>query len=424
MNKKISRNSLCPCGSGRKYKKCCMNKSKQSEQSNTLLLSDIFKVQELMLQSYIEKTYQDYRTTVVDVKPMGTETILCELQTTCIDSINLKNMVFDIMSFVFPAFADDKQIPITPKRFAVRLIDNESHEIMYAFSSDKTLRNCKGGYSIEWLKNTSFEENTPHSRLLEAKVKNAEIEKGLRKLIATILFDHFKEDWWEKAVSVEIRNKVLEIFKFKYGEDCIDGEILLDYTYILQINTIIKDNWLLFQKIFSSKTSFSKNINALNSIRKDEAHNREISHESIDRLREIYDYFLESIAKLFPDIIPNYILENWHRECSVILEKTKVPHDYFTSVKHNPTEFFRRHEAYIFKLKNCEVLLKSVLVPVNKKALHHGAIHCIAEIRESIENMTNAGKVGDFDNVVLYSKENEKANKKLQDITKQILISQ
>ena len=38
-NMKIGRNQLCPCGSGLKYKKCCLNKTK--EDSKILDVDDI-----------------------------------------------------------------------------------------------------------------------------------------------------------------------------------------------------------------------------------------------------------------------------------------------------------------------------------------------------------------------------------------------
>jgi len=39
MNKKISRNDPCPCGSGKKYKKCCISKSK-IKHSHTWMAED------------------------------------------------------------------------------------------------------------------------------------------------------------------------------------------------------------------------------------------------------------------------------------------------------------------------------------------------------------------------------------------------
>lgn len=34
MNHKIGRNDICPCGSEKKYKKCCMEEGKKSASSN------------------------------------------------------------------------------------------------------------------------------------------------------------------------------------------------------------------------------------------------------------------------------------------------------------------------------------------------------------------------------------------------------
>jgi len=36
MGNKIGRNELCPCGSGKKYKKCCLYARDKSDQEDTL----------------------------------------------------------------------------------------------------------------------------------------------------------------------------------------------------------------------------------------------------------------------------------------------------------------------------------------------------------------------------------------------------
>ena len=43
MSKKIGRNDKCPCGSGLKYKKCCMNKPDDPDYYNIFNLPKIYK---------------------------------------------------------------------------------------------------------------------------------------------------------------------------------------------------------------------------------------------------------------------------------------------------------------------------------------------------------------------------------------------
>jgi len=41
--KKVGRNDLCPCGSGKKYKHCCLPKIKANEQSSRTKVEKKFK---------------------------------------------------------------------------------------------------------------------------------------------------------------------------------------------------------------------------------------------------------------------------------------------------------------------------------------------------------------------------------------------
>lgn len=43
MGKKIGRNDPCPCGSGKKYKKCCLGKEDNPEYSDITKFADIYK---------------------------------------------------------------------------------------------------------------------------------------------------------------------------------------------------------------------------------------------------------------------------------------------------------------------------------------------------------------------------------------------
>ena len=43
MGKKIGRNDPCPCGSGKKYKKCCLGKADNPEYSDITKFADVYK---------------------------------------------------------------------------------------------------------------------------------------------------------------------------------------------------------------------------------------------------------------------------------------------------------------------------------------------------------------------------------------------
>jgi hypothetical protein len=43
---KIGRNELCPCGSGKKYKKCCMDKPKPPIKSEAIKAAELIRTQQ------------------------------------------------------------------------------------------------------------------------------------------------------------------------------------------------------------------------------------------------------------------------------------------------------------------------------------------------------------------------------------------
>lgn len=64
---KVGRNDLCPCGSGKKYKKCCINKNEEIQQLN-LIDEFICKAEWYLKQGEVKKAYRLLRPTWFDVK--------------------------------------------------------------------------------------------------------------------------------------------------------------------------------------------------------------------------------------------------------------------------------------------------------------------------------------------------------------------
>jgi len=56
---KIGRNEPCPCGSGKKYKKCCLNKAKPPENLLWHRLGDTYYKLQDQLMDYARKTFGD-----------------------------------------------------------------------------------------------------------------------------------------------------------------------------------------------------------------------------------------------------------------------------------------------------------------------------------------------------------------------------
>ena len=56
---KIGRNKPCPCGSGKKYKKCCLNKEKPPESLLWHRLNKAYDKLQNQLLDYARKTFGD-----------------------------------------------------------------------------------------------------------------------------------------------------------------------------------------------------------------------------------------------------------------------------------------------------------------------------------------------------------------------------
>jgi preprotein translocase subunit Sss1 len=67
---KTGRNDLCPCGSGKKYKKCCLNKEEQTETASVSLESfDDTDIEELSEFEMIANMYHNFHTLMLNKKP-------------------------------------------------------------------------------------------------------------------------------------------------------------------------------------------------------------------------------------------------------------------------------------------------------------------------------------------------------------------
>lgn len=66
---KVGRNDLCPCGSGKKYKKCCLNKNNKEEMKQLALIDEfVCKAEWYLKRNEIKKAYGLLRPIWFDVK--------------------------------------------------------------------------------------------------------------------------------------------------------------------------------------------------------------------------------------------------------------------------------------------------------------------------------------------------------------------
>jgi SEC-C motif len=316
MVKKPGRNDPCFCGSGKKYKKCCM---KKEDEKPTVSIKQALDVLSFGLSKLpIERSGETHYVNLKNLSITNSDTVTCEFFADASDAINIKAEMCYIVSSMFSFFKENPDF-VFIKNYAAKAFSKDDKEILSAISSSQTAQYISEGKSIEWYKNTIFIENTDDHRLQQAKQKIATIEKGLRSLICNLL-QNKSGNWWNELIPENIKETAEQFFEDKFGYSSTSGTELLEFTFLINLKTIIVSNWSCFESIFSSKKRFKYLIGKLNEIRKEEAHNRTINDETSGKLSQLYDEVLGSISKEFPDIVPAYLVDNWHIKLKEILE--------------------------------------------------------------------------------------------------------
>jgi len=134
------------------------------------------------------------------------------------------------------------------------------------------------GNSLDWMKSSIFQENTEDYRLSVAKKQISEIENALREIIVDRLSKKHGKNWFILSVGKKLRESVIGTYTNQFGFEIEDGDVLIKYTFVLQLKKIICTNWKDFSDLFSNKIRFEEVITELNLIRREEAHKQKHFH--------------------------------------------------------------------------------------------------------------------------------------------------
>ncbi|MCD4734927.1 MAG: hypothetical protein K8R53_02685 [Bacteroidales bacterium] len=263
----------------------------------------------------------------IDVKKidlLNNKTLECQFYAVSNNSIDVKVEISSVMGALHGFFKDDSFKNIILNYYAVRAFDKEDSELMFVISSKETAALIGQGNSVDWMKSSIFQENTKDYRLGVAKRQISEIENALREIIVDRLSKKHGEDWFILSVGKKIRKGVINIYYNQYEIETEDGNILINYTFILQLKKIICTNWKDFSDLFANKIEFEKLLVEFNSIRNEEAHNRNISTEDLEKLKKIYEFILIGITAKYPSIIPNFLIDNWKIQIKEIMLSNKL----------------------------------------------------------------------------------------------------
>ncbi len=426
MVKKKGRNDPCPCGSGKKYKKCCLRRSLdhriRTPKITLKTLSDTAKIHLNTLASGVDSTKK------IVVKSVDTmnNVLVASFYPNSRDSMGTKIEASQIIAYLSGLFDEEYELgDFGITYFAARGLDDNENEIMYAVSSKESARFARNGQSVEWLTHTLFQDNTDENRLSQAKTMISRVEKGLRSIISHVLKNQYGSSWWNN-LDIKVSKSAENVYLNKYGVTTLpSGDKLIEYTYLPLLKEIVLDNWNDFKHIFQDISDFTYDMNRLNFIRREESHNRIIEPSLIVELDEIYKRLLGSIEQEVPGTVPLFLIENWRNELAKIfddLSKNMVEiTDEDRKYPRVVTEKFQRFRDLTSDLKH---KLEGLTVPPSKERLHSDLVDIISRSVATLDRMINASQIIDVKGVENASKDQERCMEELNEFKKKYLLSE
>jgi len=425
---KLNRNDICNCGSGLKFKKCCMSKSNEPEHDRaapieTILSNTRFGLENLHL---LGGSNRKIRIRKVDI--LNHSTLVCEFYPYEKNSPDIKGEICTIMGFFNGFLLEDKSIHF--KNYAVKAFDEGEQMILYALSSRGAVHSAGVGDAIEWLKATLFQENTNDYRLSMAKRIISEIENSLRHVAADILEKQFHSNWWDLAMDSKLGDSVKEIYRNQFGVATSDGSILINYTYTIQLKKIITTHWPYFKQFFGDKIEFENSMDELNIIHREEAHNRIVSASHIESLGKIYSSILEKILSSYQGLTPAYLIENWKLQVSEIMRDEYEPlyKPFELTDEPDPEQKLKKSikatEHLISYLTDTNHKLNSVVVPIQKKSLHNELVQRLDRYKTLQEEKLNLIDVKNWHELETMIKSIERHEMELKSFTLSFLSTE
>lgn len=427
---KVGRNDNCPCGSGLKYKNCCLlGKEESAKKVKEFSVQEVlsFLTTGLMHINAINKEVNNID--VKNINLLNNKTLECQFYAISENSIDIKLEISAVMGALYGFFKDGDFISLEINYYAVRAFNKKDIELMYVISSKDSAALIGKGNSVDWMKSSIFQENTKDYRLSVAKKQISEIENALREVIVDRLSKKYGKDWLMLSVGKKLRESVINTYFNQFGTEIKDGEILIKYTFVLQLKKIICTNWKDFSDLFSNKIRFEEVITEFNLIRREEAHNRNISTKDLEKLKEIYEFILIGITEKYPDILPQFLIDNWKIQIKEIMLSDRLEmiysDDEIQSETNNRLKLAKtvlNLQKLIKHINDKEIKLKSVIVPVQKFNIHNELIGVLEKYRILHEKLVECGKTGILEVVQDKQKEIDLCKKTMDEFVKKFLL--
>ncbi len=362
---------------------------------------------------------------------LNNKTLECQFYAESNNSIDVKIEIGAVMGALHGFFKDDSFKNMSLDYYAVRAFDKSNSELMYVISSKDSAALIGNGNSVDWMKSSIFQENTKDYRLSVAKRQISEIENSLREIIVDRLSKKHGKGWFVISVGKKLRKSVIDTYNNQFGVEIEDGKTLIKYTFTLQLKKIICTNWKDFSDLFANKIQFEESILELNLIRREEAHNREISTENLEKLKEIYEYILIGVTAKYPNILPLYLIDNWKIQIKEIMLSNKL--EMFYSDEEIQSEINNKLklaktvlnlQKLINHIKDKALKLKSIVVPIQKQSLHNELISVLEKYQFLHEELIECGKIGILKTVEEKQREIELHKETMDDFIEKFLLSE
>lgn len=371
----IGRNDPCYCGSGLKFKKCCLSKLATEKTLIQMNIPSLMGVIKFGLQNMNLLAEGSKGIRVKDVRlSNGGDTIHCEFYSDHTQSLNIKVEMVSIMGYLSGFFKGDPYDCVTISYFSAAAFNNQDQELLSVISS-RLAAAAVATNSIEWIRTSIFIENTSDFRLSRAKTIISDIENALRQTITDIYKTKYGINWWVTAIERKIAASIERTYFNQFGVSICEGDILINYSFTLDLKKIISADWGTFKHLFLKKNKFEDVMLELNVIRREEAHNREITRQHLDHLERIYDFLLSEISQIYPSIILTFLIENWRSKIQAAMQisfKTTYTTEEFNQANGVGKRqlMIRECNSEIEYIEGLIVKLDSFKPPLSKKNKH------------------------------------------------------
>ena len=410
---RVGRNSPCPCGSGKKYKNCCLRKANQP--SLTMSIKEICDLLALGLRAEGVE--------VLQVRLVNNNTFLVEFVAKSEGSVDVKSEIGFAIAYLSAFFRDNPNTPASIAYFGAKAFAGDGKSLVHAISSLNAAEHISQGRSLEWLQNTIFQDHTDEYKSGIAKRRIGELENGLRLLVCKVLDEAEGTDWWNRRVGSKVRQTTEDMYERQEGVRSDNGETLIYFTFLLDLRKIAVSNWNEFEHVFTDQKHFSDLLDELNVIRRGEAHNRVLKDEELKRLAGIYAELMGQIAKTVPDAANNFLVDNWRIQLRDIFSaavENKVVLQPGCSVAVAVEAVSKQIHWY----EDLELKVSSIVVPPTKRSLHNELLTLIGNVKSSLAKMVDLAVQMNVEALEAAQVRNQTANGELGKFREKFLMSE